>query len=84
MLQLVREVFKNPQDKTNLFLLFANQVSKKHTHTHNMQTKPVTFTSLVSFPQILHEHQTSKLTMNGTDQNFVHQYFGGLNETQGS
>lgn len=26
MLQLVREVFKDPEDKTNLFLLFANQV----------------------------------------------------------
>ena len=37
MLQLVREVFKNPQDKTNLFLLFANQVSK-NTHTYTQHT----------------------------------------------
>lgn len=28
MLQLVREVLKDPEDKTNLFLLFANQVGK--------------------------------------------------------
>lgn len=30
MLQLVREVLKDPEDKTNLFLLFANQVGKSN------------------------------------------------------
>ncbi len=40
MLQLVRQVFKDPEDKTDLFLIFANQVGK-----YTLMTSPSGFSS---------------------------------------